>query len=120
MHLVFYSGLSGNNTLSSENHDDFGSYLMEISKNSLLITNQKAENINANEIANANANVAREEESTEMLENHIEKDTNDTSDASQGIQSATESTQPAVNDLDKTKTPKNNPPTEIQTYVSKL
>lgn len=119
LHLVFYNGLGGNNTTSIENIDDFCSYLMEISKTALL-THQKAENINENVNANANTNAIAvgEEEPTEMQENHIEKDTNDDSDAAQENPTATESTHPAANDLDKTKTPKNNPPTEMQTYVS--
>lgn len=93
---------------------------MEITKTALR-THQKAENTSENVNANANANAiaAGEEEPTEMQENHIEKDTNDTSDATQtNPTTATEPTQPAANDLDKTKTPKNNPPTEMQTYVS--
>lgn len=113
LHLVFFSG---NNTTSSENLDDFFSFLMELSNTTTLLNTQKAENVNANE--NANTNVAAGEEPTEMQENHIEKDINDTSDASQTKQSSTESAKPAANDLDKTKTPKNNPPTEMQTYVS--
>lgn len=119
LNLVFNNGLGGNNTASTEPFDDFYSYLMEITKTAVR-THQKAENTSENVNANANANASTvgEEEPTEMQENHIEKDTNDTSDATQTNPTATEPTQPAANDLDKTKTPKNNPPTEMQTYVS--
>lgn len=92
LHLVFNNGLGGNNTTSTENID-LWSHLMEF-----LNTNTK--------------------EPTERQENHIEKDTNDDSDAAQENPTATEPPQSAMNDLDKTKTPKNNLPTEMQTYVS--
>ncbi|KAH8406898.1 hypothetical protein KR222_010515 [Zaprionus bogoriensis] len=71
-------------------------------------TDQKAENA-----------ITAEGESSAVQENHIEQANSEAAaaaaaDASQANQTPTES---VPNDLDKAKAPKNNPPTEMQTYL---
>ncbi|EDV95682.1 serine/threonine-protein phosphatase 6 regulatory subunit 3 [Drosophila grimshawi] len=169
MNLVFYNGLSNNNTTSTECtdifHDDYifdstmKAKVGEFDKDEAMFANDRPPSGNEFEAAVAQQEAvaaaaaaaavpevaaASETEaaatSTMQQENHIDSDAAEkavpvtnaaapataaaapaapatTVDVDAELKATTDTTQPTLNDLDKTKTPNNHPPTEMQTYL---